>query len=82
MPCAVFATGQSEEVVVTGDPSTQKGTRRRATVQNYIRFNDWPPDCAKPTPTLPGKPKWRSIAQTQLEMIKAVEIEKAERRAK
>ncbi len=49
MPCAVFATGQSEEMVVTGDPSADKGTRLEAAVQNYIRFNDLPPDCAKLT---------------------------------
>ena len=32
--------------------------------------------------TLPGKPKWRISAETQLEMIKAVETEKAKRREK
>jgi len=30
--------------------------------------------------TLPGKPKWRVSAETQLEMIKAVEVEKAGRK--
>ncbi len=32
--------------------------------------------------TLPGKSKWRISAQTQLDMIKAVEVEKARRREK
>ena len=32
--------------------------------------------------TLPGKPKWRVSAETLLEMIKAVETEKAKRREK
>jgi ABC-type transport system involved in multi-copper enzyme maturation permease subunit len=45
----VLAIGQSEEVVVTGDPSTKKGTRPGVAVQNYIRFNDLLSDCAKPT---------------------------------
>jgi hypothetical protein len=45
----VFATGQFEEVVLTGDPSTKKGTRLAVAVQNYIDFNDLPPDCAKLT---------------------------------
>jgi hypothetical protein len=34
MPCAVFATGQPKDVVVTGDPSVKKGTRLAAAVQN------------------------------------------------
>ena len=31
--------------------------------------------------TLPGKPQWRVSAETQLEMIKAIEVEKAARKA-